>query len=354
MLFSIPTLKKAESGVYYVHWCVARRTKRVSTRTHDLAEAKAFLGQWLLMEKGQAQKMPVALITLADLWAVYNAKHVRVRTAVPWRVQENWRTLAPYFGPLAVTAVTQDVVDSYIEARTAGSLGRRVLPATVRKELMTLRACLNWCASPKRHIIAITDIPAFDVPARSTPRERWLTTEEIRRLLAAASTTCGKDGRLSRSEGFLWLALETAGRLTALLELTWDRVDFEVGIVHLAVPGQRVTKKRRASVPISTALRPVLERLYQERTSDFVLGESKGGIWRPVQTVARRAGLTDVSPHVLRYTAATHMARHGVSLFDIAGVLGDTMATVERIYAKHCPDRLRSAVNSISAADNFL
>jgi hypothetical protein len=43
------------------------------------------------------------------------------------------------------------------------------------------------------------------------------------------------------------------------------------------------------------------------------------------------------------------MARRGVPLYDIAGVLGNTIAMVERVYAKHSPDRLRAAVNSISS-----
>jgi hypothetical protein len=38
-------------------------------------------------------------------------------------------------------------------------------------------------------------------------------------------------------------------------------------------------------------------------------------------------------------------ARAGVDLFRVAGVLGDTIATVERAYAHHCPDHLRAAVN---------
>ena len=34
--------------------------------------------------------------------------------------------------------------------------------------------------------------------------------------------------------------------------------------------------------------------------------------WHAIKRIARKAGLTGVSPHVLRHTAATHMARRGV------------------------------------------
>jgi integrase len=52
-----------------------------------------------------------------------------------------------------------------------------------------------------------------------------------------------------------------------------------------------------------------------------------------------------VTPHTLRHTWATLAARAGFSMYQIAGVLGDTVSTVERNYLKHSPDHLRDAVN---------
>jgi hypothetical protein len=42
------------------------------------------------------------------------------------------------------------------------------------------------------------------------------------------------------------------------------------------------------------------------------------------------------------------MARRGVPLWTIAKVLANTLAMVERVYAKHAPDDLRDAVGMIS------
>jgi integrase len=57
---------------------------------------------------------------------------------------------------------------------------------------------------------------------------------------------------------------------------------------------------------------------------------------------------TGISPHVLRHTAATHMARRGVSLWMIAKVLGNTTALVERVYAKWVPENAVGTVDLIS------
>jgi integrase len=342
----IPELQRADSGVWYVHWTEQRRSKRVSTRTRDLAAAKAFLAQWLLMEQASPSRADGAALTVADLWAVYEAKHLEVHAMAAETAAFSWRNLEPHFGRRRLADITADMVDDYVRLRAAGKIGRPSRSSTVRRELNALRACWNWCASPKRKIIATADIPAFDLPADGAPRDRWLRHDEIQRLLdAAAGRRQGE--RLSRGERFLWLALETGARKEAILQLTWDRVDFETGTIDYNVPGRRLTKKRRAVVPISPSLRPVLERARAERVGDLVM-DNGADVWRIVRDIAAAAGVAGVSPHVLRHTAATHMARRGVPLWTIAKVLANTLAMVERVYAKHAPDDLRDAVGMIS------
>lgn len=355
---SIPRLDKADNGTFYAFWTDGRRSKRKSMGTRDGAVAQARFAQWLLIGGADAPTDPARTYTVADLWTVYEAQHVKRRVVSSATHDWSWKNLASHFATLTLAQVSE-AVPAYVEKRTAGQIGRPAKSATIRRELALLRACLNWCADPseRKALIPAADVPGFALPAESAPRDRWLRTDEIDRLLAAARS----EGRMSRVERFLWLALETAGRKQALLELTWDRVDFETGVIHLALPGVKQTKKRRASVPISKALRPVLERAYAERTGPLVLDHG-GDVWAAVQSVVRRAGLapavrratgaaataTGISPHVMRHTAATHMARRGVPLWKIAKILGDTLTTVEKTYAKHSPDDLREAVDMIS------
>jgi len=351
-----PELRRADNDRFYAHWTDGRRSKRQSMGSKDEAEARIRFAHWLLLQ-GQANRPegPVDY-DVAQLWAVYKERHVDRETASPETLDLAWKHLSVHFGLLTLSAIDQDTVDSYTAKRAAGRIGRPSGDSTVRRELGALRACLNWCAEPKRKIILPVQVPVFDLPAEGEPRDRWLTSAEIERLLATASV----DGvRTARGERFLRLALETAARKTALLELTWDRVDFDTGMIHLNVPGRRRTKKRRANVPISRALLPHLRKWHAERINDLVLDNS-AEIWATVQNIARAAGFgeacgarakpkrTGVSPHVLRHTAATHMARRGVPLYDIAGVLGNSLAMVEKTYAHHCPERLRDAVNAIS------
>lgn len=357
---TIPSLSPEANGVFYAKWTDGRRSKRKSMGTKDAAVATARFAQWLLMGGAAQPDEPAKTYTVADLWSVYDERHVS-RKVVSQKTHEwSWKNLEPHFGKLLLADVSE-AVPAYVAKRERGLIGKPAKSATIRRELVLLRACFNWCAdsTERRSIIGLADVPGFALPSDSEPRDRWLREEEITRLLKAAATPVG---RMSRVERFLWLALETAGRKQALLDLTWDRVDFETGVIHLALPGRKQTKKRRASVPISKALLPVLKRAHEERISDRVLDHG-AEIWAAVQSVAARAGFgppqgprhtgtkpraTGVSPHVMRHTAASHMARRGVPLFLVAKILGDTIATVEKTYAKHAPDDLRGAVDMIS------
>lgn len=342
---SDPTVKRAENGVYYVHWTDGRRSKRRSTRETDYYAAQAYLTAFL-KHGGHHPEPEATEFTVADLWPVYRTQHVETKTVIGPQLDSVWRRLSAHFGPLTLRQLDQATFDSYERKRLTGRIGRPAVSGSVRREVTTLIACLNWCAHPRRKLIAKADVPDVDLPEASAPRDRWLRIPELQRLLNAAQSLRGGP-RLSRGERFLWLALETAARKTAICELTWDRVDFETGVIHYAVPGRRLTKKRRTSPPISSALRPILERAYAERRSNYVLDHTNDP-WLVVGQIAKAAEVADVSPHVLRHTAATQMARRGVPIAHIADLLGNTIAMTERVYRHHCPDATRKAVEMIS------
>ena len=350
-----PVLRAIPDGTFYAFWSEDRRSQRKSMGTKSRAEAEARFAHWLLMRNAPDMGKPISAFTVADCWAVYEKKHIEKNVAAPDTLRWSWANLKPHFGHLLPASVDQDVADRYAEMR-----GATVKSSTIRRELSALIAALNFCAKPAQKM-AIGPVPKLDLPPEGEPRDRWLTTAEMQRLLKAAAALRRGD-RLSRGERFLWLALGTAGRKEAILDLTWDRVDFETNVIHLDVPGRKRTKKRRASVPISADLRPVLVRAHRERIGDLVM-DNKAEIWAAVQLIAIEAGFggkrpavlrsqkpkaTGISPHVLRHTAATQMARNGVSLFFIAKVLGNTVQMVEKVYAKHAVSDLAAAVDIVS------
>ena len=319
-------LRPAANGTFYIHWSEQRRSRRESTREKEVSAASAYFDEWLKLLDAPRRG---EVLTIADLW--------QRRFADSPRHRGMWGHLEPVFGHLTPGDVSQELVDDYVTRRS-----RVARPGTIRLEVLNLAAV--WKAAVKARILSFADVPQITLPPDSPPRDRWLRDDEIDRLLTAA-----KGGeRLTRVERFCWIALDACARRAAIETLRWDngQVDFEMRLVHFNPPGRAQTSKHRASVPMSDRLHAVLLRAYEERSGPWVL-DTPGAIYEPLVRVAKLAGLEGVHPHVLRHTAATHMARRGVSLWVIANLLGNSLAQVEKVYAKWAPGFGREAVETI-------
>ena len=171
------------------------------------------------------------------------------------------------------------------------------------------------------------------------PRDRWMTREEASALLDACTTP---HVRL-----FTLIALSTGARAAAISDLTWDRVDLERGIIDFG-PGHG--NKRRSVVPIGGRALDELRDAWRVRTTGHVLewgGRPAGNVKVAFGKAVTRAGLENVTPHILRHTAATWMVMAGVDLEEVARMLGATKDVVERVYGKHSPDYLRKAAAAL-------
>lgn len=334
-----PRLEQNERGVYEVRWTDPDgRSKRVSTRTTDAAEAADFFGTWrrgIAREKAQADAATVRAVLDS-----YFAEHVYKKVIGQGTAEIARKHLLAHFADTNPADIHPTDVRAYARLREAGDIGRPVKAPTVRRELGVLVAALHHAVREKR--LKRVDMPPIPLPEASEPRDRWLTEPEVARLLEAAHGL-DRAGRLSRGYRFAVLAYYTAARKRAIETLAWDQVDWANNMIHLHARGAKRTKKRRPSVPIHPKAREVLERAFTERETAWVLDHT-GNARKAFESAVARAGLVDVTPHVMRHTAATHMLRRGVPLWQVAGILGDTEATVQRTYGKHVPEALKEAV----------
>lgn len=250
----------------------------------------------------------------------------------------NWKALGPTFGDLAPEHLTADICRAYAAER----LGAGVQAGTVWTELTRLRSALNWAA--KRRLIPWPP-PYVWVPTKPAARERTLSDEEVDRLLDACV--------MPHVRLFVTLALCTGARSSALLELTWDRVDFAAGTIDLRRPEPvnpltKKVRKGRAVVPMNATARAVLSQAKAEALSDHVI-EWNGGpilkIRKGFDEACRRAGLDDIHPHDLRRTAATWADEAGIDPARIARLLGHANVASGEAYRHPRPEALRQAAD---------
>lgn len=333
---------------------VQGRRRGRSTRTSDRRQAERVMAAFIAAGGADEMEASGVDLTVADALHHYWTEHASgLPSAEGVEIAADY--LRAHMGHRTIASLHDSDFIDYAAKRRAGLLQRRSdRPAKVggdsaiRRELGVLAAAIHHETRKKdsgtnRKRLSLDDVPHIPKPRRPPPRERWLTAEEERHLIES-TPMLDAEGRLTRIYRFLLLALDTAARKEAIEGLTWFQVDLQTRTIQLNPPGRQQTKKRRANVRMSDRLYVVLQRAAAERISGFVL-DHDGSIRKTLETATRRAGFDDVTAHVFRHTWATRAARAGVSMREIADVLGDDMETVERNYMHHHPDFQKDAVN---------
>lgn len=311
-------------GRFSLAYTDAKRGRvRVALGTSDRGTAEASAREWWRRHTAPPTER------IAELWPIYAADR-QATVARGDRFADIWKPLAPHFGHRLGKAITREDCRAYHLARKREGRSN----STIRTELEFLRACLRWHFGK--------DAPPIWLPPASKPRERYLTRDEANRLLEHIETP---HVRL-----FVILALTTGARMSALLDLTWDRVDMQRGAADLNPAGREITNKRRVIVTLNERAMAALREARPAALTDYVI-EYAGGpvrsVKKAISAAVRRSGIA-FSAHVLRHTAGVWAAEAGRPMSEIAQFLGHTTTAVtERVYARYSPEYLRGVSRAL-------
>lgn len=266
-------------------------------------------------------------VKVADVWATYYAYRQNERAA------NSAKHFLKFFGDLDVNAINVHLCAAYINKRRK----QGAADGTIYRELTDLRAAVRKFA-PEGHRNFV-----FEMPPKSPPKDRYITKEEFKKLRAVMEP-------IHHLSVFVEIAIATGGRKSAICELTWDRVDFERRLINLGTSKSK--KKGRATVPMTPKAFEVLKAARSIARTEYVIEFAGQRVKRIDSAFKRRCdrtpGLEDVTPHVLRHSAAVWMAEAGVPMSEIAQYLGHTSTRItESHYARYSPDYLRRAASAL-------
>lgn len=321
------------NGTIYVVWTerdaksgTGMQTKRVSTGATDWERAEQYRAQFIAgLNNAAPQEEP----TIGYLLDRYRNEH-GPKTRSPETIDFHLKVLKPFFGGLLPSHVSNKLFEQFAKQRAGYSNG------TTLRQLGTLKAALRYAAGNRW----IAPLPPFRMPVRkSPPRDMWLTREQVAILLDKAKT--------QHLHLFILLAVSTAARSGAILDLKWSQINFNERLIDF---GAGWGNKRRAIVPMNAdvydAMLTARELAQTEHVIEFngkPIKSVKGAFWSLCNDCRIKA-----SPHVLRHTAATWLVMDGVPLREVARLLGNSEAIVEQVYGKHSPDYLRRAVGALA------
>lgn len=252
--------------------------------------------------------------------------------------------MTAFFGDIALADVDIPMTRAYANARRAGKIGggkhtkrsKVGADSTIRRELGVLSSCAHHAKKWKR--INPTELPSIEKPVERSADEddfegeaKFFTREQIALLLFHAQ---------EETRDILKLCYYTGARRGSIENLTAGQVDVSRRKINLATPGKRPTKKRQPVVPIFDEIRDDLKRLVAgKKPGDYLF--TPGRFYHAFNLLCRALDFEEPHhPHMLRHSRATHLLLDGKGIYLVAGLLGDTVKTVEDNYGHHTSDEL--------------
>ncbi len=270
--------------------------------------------------------------------------------------------LVPSVGHHQLSMLTPQHVQAMLRAKSNGGLSSR----TVQRIRDVLRNALNQAVRwdlVQRNVATLVDPPAVE-PTEIRP----LTPEQARILLDAA--------RGDRLEGLYRVALSLGLRQGEALGLRWEDVNFDRGIIRIAVALQSVhgklqlvkpkTKRSTRVLPLPTsvavALRTRRARQADERLAAGDCWQESGLVFttkvgtpvdprnllRSFARLLEHAGLPHIRFHDLRHSCASFLAAEGVPARVTMEILGHSdIRLTQNIYTHVFDESKREAANAM-------
>jgi len=244
-------------------------------------------------------------------------------------------------GRASVSELTRDDVVGFLDA-----LSRRGLAASSRaRATSAVRGFFKFLLRENE----IEKNPLRDLrPSRLSRKiPHQVGVAEIERLIAAVE---GDGPAALRDRAMLEVLYACGLRVTELVGLPTKRLNVREGFLTVLGKGS----KERA-VPIGrralTALRLYLQDARPKldpagRCAHVFVGRggkalTRQAFWKRLREIALKAGVTGVSPHVLRHSFATHLLEGGADLRSVQMMLGHADLATTQIYTHVATKRLR-------------
>lgn len=190
--------------------------------------------------------------------------------------------------------------------------------------------------------------PAIGIERNAeTKRERYLTKDEINRLLAAL-----EEHHRTTSCDAIKMMLFTGCRRGEALKARWDQFDDELRI--WTKPAATTKQRRIHRVPVSSTVTDLLKQRKYRSKSEFVFpgddGKALTDVKKTWATVVKNAEIKDIRLHDLRHTFASIAVSQGQSLPIIGAILGHTQTQTTARYAHLFDDPLVLATEKVATS----
>ena len=221
--------------------------------------------------------------------------------------------------------------------------------STVSRSLASIRAFYQFLVRIKK----IKKDPTVDVQAPKVERKApsVLSTTEVELLLEQPKNV---DLKGTRDKAMLEFAYATGMRVTEIISLNVEDVNLDEGYVVC-----RSSKKER-TIPLGNISLKALKD-YMENARDIMIKDddvkalfvningtrlTRQGFWKIIKYYKEQANIkTDITPHVLRHSFATHLLQNGADIKSIQSMLGHSDISSTQVYMQFQNKEIKNIYN---------
>jgi integrase/recombinase XerD len=258
------------------------------------------------------------------------------------------RDLRQYLSFLSGESVidTEQVTPAAVGRFAAALHNRNLAASTISRKTAAVRGFHRFLVVEE--ISALDPMAGMESPRRGAGLPKSLTVEQVTRLVEAPDTTTPLG---VRDRAILEFLYASGARVSEAVSLDVMDVDMEREIALVRGKGDKqryVPLGRHAIAAMSEYLPVRLDLKGDHLDPGRLFLNARGrpltrqGVWLIVRTHAERIGLSasEVSPHVLRHSAATHMVEGGADLRSVQEILGHASINTTQIYTRVSPRHL--------------
>ncbi|MBP7835955.1 MAG: tyrosine recombinase XerC [Candidatus Omnitrophica bacterium] len=250
------------------------------------------------------------------------------------------KDFSKFCGELSLEKIDYLLLRKYLAVLKEKNLGNR----TVGRHLSALRSFFRFLCREgylKTNPILMLSSPKLDKHLPS-----FMTEEEVAKLIESALPKDNRDELGLRNRAILETFYSSGLRISELVALSLDDIDFISGIIKAKGKG----KKERV-VPVGdialTALRKYLDQRKKQSSAVFLNKNGKRistrGVRDVVEKYLKSAGIQrGVSPHTFRHSFATHLLDRGADLRTVQELLGHANLSTTQIYTHLTTEKLKN------------
>ncbi|OBX07406.1 integrase [Gallibacterium salpingitidis] len=335
------SIRKNKNGIWQIDFttpngervrCSSKTTeKKLAQELHDKLKHEA----WQI---AKLNKRPEYTVTQALTRFLEEAEHQKdLDTKI--RHAQYWQEM---IGHKLLSSLTSDDIYNNLPTHIAGT-GRKLSPSTQNRYRSSIMRALNL-AKQAGWIDSIPFIVKNNEPKK---RIRWITQTEAKRLLNCIT--------LEWMRNVCSFALMTGARMTEILTLTWNKIDFTRKI---AIVTSDIAKSGHArSLPLSKEAINFLRKLEKNKISEFVFHRGKGKLIKDIdrdhlKVALDKANIKDFRFHDFRHTWASWHVQSGTPLMVLKELGGwETIEMVQK-YAHLNADHLLTYANHVKFSSN--